>query len=408
MTRKDIDPVLISIFQRKFKSIAEEMALTLLRTTRSPIFNEARDFCTGLYDAEGGILEQAEYIPVLAMSNYHALKYIIKYFEGEIYPGDVIIHNDVFTQGNQLTDVAIYKPIFYRDKLVGWSCCKGHVADIGGNVPGGYNPFATEVWQEGLRISPVKIYERGRFRRDVWDFIFNNIRFSFVADDIRAEVGGCTIGERKLQELIERFGLEVYEAHVAAMYDATERLVRDQIERFPDGVYRGECSIHNDGISDGKWTTKVTITISGSNLTVDFTGTSPSAAGFINQPLGSTMSAVWIALFMFLGIRELPHNAGMLRPVKIIVPEGSLHNVAFPLPSVMGNHMTSLVGMAMSHAFAQAVPERAFAEWNREHASIATGINPKTRRPWADVNFCLLYTSPSPRDLSTSRMPSSA
>ncbi|HHB12338.1 MAG TPA: hydantoinase B/oxoprolinase family protein, partial [Chromatiales bacterium] len=181
-----IDKVLVSVLQRRLKSITEEMSIAMTRTTRSPILCEAKDFVTGLYDAKGNMLEQTENLPILAFSLAPVCKYIIDYFGGEIYPGDVIFHNDVFSMGNQNNDVAVYKPIFFEGELVAWAACKGHQADIGGAVQGGYNPQATEVWQEALRIPPVKVYEKGKLRKDVWDLIFANIRLDIVEEDMRA------------------------------------------------------------------------------------------------------------------------------------------------------------------------------------------------------------------------------
>ncbi len=142
-----IDKILASVFQRRFKSITEEMSIALTKTTRSPILCEAKDFVTGLYDAKGKMLEQTENLPILSFSLGPVCEYIIKYFGDEIFEGDVIFHNDVFSMGNQNNDVAVYKPIFFKDELIAWSACKGHQADIGGAVAGGYNPNATEVWQ---------------------------------------------------------------------------------------------------------------------------------------------------------------------------------------------------------------------------------------------------------------------
>ena len=143
-----IDPILTSVLQRRFKSITEEMGLTLLRTTHSPILNEARDFVTGLYDAQGRMLEQTEYIPVLAFALQPVCQRLIDTFGDDIHDGDVFLHNDVFTNGNQNNDVAVFRPIFFEDKLIAWAACKGHQPDIGGAVRGGYNPDAREVWQE--------------------------------------------------------------------------------------------------------------------------------------------------------------------------------------------------------------------------------------------------------------------
>ena len=167
MSEIQIDKVLVSILQRRLKSITEEMSIALMMTTRSPILCEAKDFVTGLYDRNGKMLEQMENLPILSFSLGPVCEYILEYFGDDIHPGDVIFHNDVFSMGNQNNDVAVYKPIFYKDELVAWSACKGHQADIGGAVRGGYNPNATEVWQEALRIPAIKVYERGELRRDV-------------------------------------------------------------------------------------------------------------------------------------------------------------------------------------------------------------------------------------------------
>ena len=163
----NIDPILLSVYARTFKSITDEMSISIQQTARSPILCEAKAFVTGLYDAEGNMLEQTENLPILAFSLAPVCKYILEYFEGDINDGDVIFHNDVFSMGNQNNDVAVYKPIFFEGNLVAWSAAKGHQADIGGAVAGGYNPNAVEVWQEALRIPPVKVYDRGKFSEPV-------------------------------------------------------------------------------------------------------------------------------------------------------------------------------------------------------------------------------------------------
>ena len=192
-----IDPILASVIARRLKSITEEMGLALLRTTRSPILNEARDFVTGLYDANGDMLEQTEYIPVLAFALQPVCKRIIDFFGDDIHPGDVILHNDVFSGGNQNNDVAAFRPVFHGDALIAWAACKGHQADIGGAQAGGYNPDAREVWQEALRIPPLKVYDRGVLRKDVWGMVFANIRYRIVEEDIKAQIGGARVGRAR-------------------------------------------------------------------------------------------------------------------------------------------------------------------------------------------------------------------
>ena len=187
-----IDPILASVMQRAFKSITDEMSVSMMRTTRSPILCEAKDFVTGLYDARGNMLEQTENLPILSFSLGPVCKHILAYFGEDIHPGDVFFHNDVFSFGNQNNDVAAFEPIFVGDgrgegqgeKLVGWAATKGHMADIGGAVKGGYNPTATEVFQEALRIPAVKVFDRGVLRKDVWNLIFANIRLDIVQEDM--------------------------------------------------------------------------------------------------------------------------------------------------------------------------------------------------------------------------------
>ncbi|MFQ5844472.1 MAG: hydantoinase B/oxoprolinase family protein, partial [Planctomycetota bacterium] len=235
----DVDKVLVSIIARGLKAITDEMSLSMEKTTRSPILCEARDFVTGLYDADGRMLEQTENLPILSFSLGPVCRHIAQKFLGRVHPGDVFFHNDVFTFGNQNNDVAAFKPIFCDDELVAWAAAKGHQADIGGAVRGGYNPNATEVWQEALRIPAVKVVERGELRRDVWDLIFANIRLPIVQQDMRAEIGSCTVGERRLLAMIRKHGRERFAAHLRFLFDSTRRMMEAEIRAIPNGVYRG-------------------------------------------------------------------------------------------------------------------------------------------------------------------------
>ena len=382
-----IDPILLSVLRRRFKSITEEMGLTLLRTARSPILSEARDFVTGLYDARGDMLEQTEYIPVLAFALQPACKKIVAYFGDDLNPGDVILHNDVFSGGNQLADIAVFKPIFFAGELVAWAACKGHQADVGGAVAGGYNPQAREVWQEGLRIPPLKLYDRGELRRDVWDFIFANIRLSIVQDDIRAEIGSCTIGARRVQELFARYGRECVEAHIDALYDATEAQMRSEIVAIPDGVYRGESKAFYDAVRPGsQMKIVVTVTKQRDEIIFDYTGTDPQTPGFVNAPLSTTYSGVLLT-FLMLVDPDIPHNAGLMRPLKVHVPQGCFLNPTFPAATTFGNSLTGPHSDALFRALAQALPERVTAGWNRMLACNIVGWDERNGRRFVDILF---------------------
>lgn len=383
-----IDPILVTVIQRRLKAITEEMGLVMLRTARSPILSEARDFVTGLYDARGQMMEQTAYIPILAFAVPLGIQYIVDYYGDALYPGDVIIHNDPFTGGNQAADVKIVRPIFAGERLIGFSAINGHQADVGGAVAGAYNPGATEIWQEALRITPVKLYEKGRKRQDVWDLVFGNIRFPIVQEDIQAAIGGCAVGERELGKLVERYGWERFDAHLQHLYNATEQQMRAEIRAIPDGTYHGASTAHYDGFNDGStMDIKVAVTVKGEDIHFDFTGTAPQTPGYVNAPLGSSMTSVILTLLMCLKDPGIPQNAGMVRPLTTHIPEGSMLNPRFPAASTFGNHLSDQISAAIFDALSQALPERVTAAWNPLFAIAAVGTNDRTGQPFVDILF---------------------
>ena len=382
-----IDKILLSIFQRAFKAITDEMSISLTKTTRSPILCEAKDFVTGLYDAKGQMLEQTENLPILSFSLGPVCKKIIEFFGDEIYPGDVIIHNDVFSMGNQNNDVAIFKPIFFRENLVGWSAAKGHQADIGGAVQGGYNPDATEVWQEALRIPPVKLYEKGKFRKDVWNLIFANIRLQMVEEDIKAQIGACTLGERRLQALIEKYGINCFDAHKQELFNSTEQIMKNEIGSIPNGVYEGESRVYYDGKHLGsEYPIHVRITVEEDSIEFDFSKTSLQTNGFVNGTYTSTCSAITLTFLQMVN-PNIPHNEGMIKPLKYIVPEGTILNASYPKATTFGNHLCPQVADSIFKALSKAIPERVTAGWNHLLCSLFTGIHPRTDRKYVDICF---------------------
>ncbi|MBL7190706.1 hydantoinase B/oxoprolinase family protein [bacterium] len=382
-----IDKILLSIFQCSFKSITDEMSISLTKTTRSPILCEAKDFVTGLYDAEGRMLEQTENLPILSFSLGPVCQEIIKSYGGDIYPGDVIIHNDVFSMGNQNNDVAIFKPIFIDDALIGWAAAKGHQADIGGAVQGGYNPNATEVWQEALRIPAVKVYEQGKLRKDVWNLIFANIRLSMVEEDIKAQIGACTLGERRLGTLVEKYGLECFDEHKRELFNSTEMMMKKEIRSIPNGVYEGESKVYYDGRHLGtEFTIHAKITVEDEAIEFDFSQSSPQTDGFVNGTYTSTCSAITLTFLQMVN-PNIPHNEGMIRPLKYIVPVGTILNAAYPKATTFGNHLCPQTADAIFKALSSAIPDRVTAGWNHLLCSLFTGINPRSGRKYVDICF---------------------
>jgi len=387
MSPVEIDKVLVSIIGRALKAITDEMSISMEKTTRSPILCEARDFVTGLYDARGRMLEQTENLPILSFSLSPVCAFIAEKFAGNVYPGDVFFHNDVFSLGNQNNDVAAFKPIFVGEKLVAWAATKGHMADIGGAVRGGYNPNATEVWQEALRIPAVKVIERGEIRQDVWDLIFANIRLDVVEDDMRAEIGSCTVGERRLLDLIDKYGLERFEAHKEALFESTRKMMEAEIGTIPNGVYRGEAQVYFDGKNPGsEYTIRVEIKVEDEHITFDYSDTDAQTNGFVNGTYTSSASAT-ILTFLQMVNPDMPHNDGMTAPIEIIIPEGTLLNAAYPAATTFGNHLCPPNADAIIRALAPAIPERVTAGWNQLLCSLSTGTDPDKAAPYVDIMF---------------------
>lgn len=382
-----IDPILLSVYARTFRSISDEMSISLEKTARSPILCEAKDFVTGLYDAQGNMLEQTENLPILAFSLAPVCKYILEYYDGDINPGDVIFHNDVFSMGNQNNDVAVFKPIFFDDELVAWSAVKGHQADIGGNVAGGYNPNATEVWQEALRIPPIKIYEGGKLRKDVWDLIFANIRLEIVQHDMKAQIGACTVGERRMIEVLKKYGLESFNDHKAALFDATRKMMEAEIASIPNGVYRGEGEIYYDGHHKGsQFTIRVEITVKDKTILFDYSDTDDQTNGFVNGTYTSSASAT-ILTFLQMVNPDIPHNQGMIGPIEMIIPEGSVLNASYPKATTFGNHLCPPNADAIIRALAPVIPERITAGWNNLLCSLTTGMDEEKGDRYVDIGF---------------------
>jgi N-methylhydantoinase B len=382
-----IDPILLSVYARTFKSITDEMSISMQQTTRSPILCEAKDFVTGLYDADGRMLEQTENLPILAFSLAPVCKHIRSYFGSDLHDGDVIFHNDVFSLGNQNNDVAVFKPVFFEGELVAWTAVKGHQADIGGAVAGGYNPNATEVWQEALRIPAVKVIEKGKLRKDVWELIFANIRLDIVRHDMQAEIGACTIGERRVAELLAKYGREHFDAHKQALFDATRRMMEAEIERIPNGRYCGEGRVYYDGRHPGStFTIRVDIDVADRAIRFDYSRTDKQTNGFVNGTFTSSASATILTLLQMIN-PDIPHNEGMVEPIDIVIPEGTILNASYPKATTFGNHLCPPNADAIQRALAPVLPDRVTAGWNNLLCSLTTGVDAEKNDKYVDIGF---------------------
>jgi N-methylhydantoinase B len=387
-TENTIDAITASVLQRRVDAIAKEMATMLMRSSRSPIFNEIGDLVTVVFDKDGNTLAQAEFAAIIAFGAHPALEYIINYYGDDIHEGDVIIHNDVYHGGNQNADTGIFMPVFSDGELVGWTAAKGHMADIGGMTAGGYDPNARDIWQEALRIPPVKVAEKGVFRRDVWDFISANIRFDFVMEDVKSMIGCCTIGGRRLVEMIARYTLPVYERHMNYILESSARQVRAEVSRWADGSYYGESWMVSDGFETTKrYKIACEIEIKGDEITFDFSSSDDQAPGITNMPPASAKGAVRIAFLMILasGDINIPTNQGLFEPIKTVFREGSVLNPRFPAATVFGNQMSDEVVECIMTALSGILPDRVSAGWNKYMCTSTNGVDPRTHEEFGTL-----------------------
>lgn len=352
------------ILQRRLQSIVREMGTVLLRTTQSSTLFEAKDFGTALFDENAEFLESRQYMPMHAFSLPPGLRESIRVFDGNFAPGDAIMHNDVFTGGNQYNDVSIYKPVFAGDELVGWAGVKGHQQDIGGPVSGGMNSRAREAWQDALIVPPVKLMAGGRENEDLWRLIFRNVRLSEqVESDIRAQIGASTVGERRLLSVIKRYGLEDFRAMIKELKNGAERAMRTQIAAIPDGDYLGEAKLHDAPDLGDTATVRVAVRIKDSDVTFDFHDSDQQLPGFTNMPLAATQAGCLLGFLMLLDA-TMPLNEGVLRPIHYEVPEGTLLNPNFPAATGFGMPMADHVCDAIFKALAEPLRHRVGAAWS--------------------------------------------
>lgn len=249
LTTKDVDRILVSVIGNRLSAISTEIGQTMLRTSRSPIFSEARDFVTAIFDNRQRLVAQTAYIPVLMGAVPYAMRQIADSFAGDVDEGDVFILNDPYRGNNHPPDITIAKPVFHAGELRFWAVSKGHHVDVGGGGAAGYNPLARSIWEECVRIPPAKLYVAGEPNRALWDTILINVHIPFLVEgDLHCQVGACNIGERSLHKLLDKYGHEVLDAALDEILDASEEQMRAAIRAVPNGVYRGERLIDHDGI----------------------------------------------------------------------------------------------------------------------------------------------------------------
>lgn len=378
---RQADVFTYEVLRSLMNAIPLEMAEVLKRTSYHPIFNEVLDFSTALLTRDGEMIAQAGGVAVHLGALELCANAVISHFgPANLRPGDILIHNNPFPGGTHLPDVDILLPVFHDDGLVAFAIARGHHGDIGGANPGSFAGDSTSIFQEGVRIPPLKLYSEGVLCRQAKDLLLANVRVpTFTWGDLQAQIAAARIGEQRLTELFSRHGRDLVDDAMAWMIDASEKLMRAQIEQIPDGSYSFEDYLDNDGI-DMERPVKVrcTVTVKGSDITFDFTGSDPQVKGPANCVKGVAHSAAYMSLF-YLTDPTIPINHGCYRPVTVIAPEGSVVNARFPAPVVSGNTETSerIVDVIFA-AVGRALPEKVSASGSgTATAHIAGGVDPR-------------------------------
>ena len=352
----------LSIFRHLFASVAEEMGVTLERAAYSPNIKERLDFSCALFLGDGRLLAQAAHIPVHLGAMPASVQAAIQHC-APFQPGDVVIVNDPYQGGNHLPDITLVSPVFIAEEHspAFFVASRAHHADVGGMSPGSM-PLSTEIYQEGIIIPPIKLVEGGQRNTAVWQLILRNVRTPTERDgDLAAQLAAHATGEKRLAEIVARYGLDDAQAHAAALIEYAEKLTRAAIEQMPNGRYTFTDYLDNDGQSPDPLPITVTLTIAGANMVVDFAGTAPAVRGNLNAVPAITESAVAYCVrcaAMALLQSDLPMNRGAFAPVSVRIPPGSLLDPHPPHAVAAGNVETSQrIVDAVFGALAQALPD---------------------------------------------------
>ena len=378
-----IDPITVSVLTHRFEAIVQEMGEAMLRTAYSQILNSSRDFSTAICDWQARLVAQAEHVPIHVGAIPWAVAAVRDAFPDRVQPGDVFLLNDPYHGNNHLPDLTAFVPVFVEGQVAFWSVNRAHQSDIGGSTHGAYNPGATEIWQEGIRITPLKLYDAGVLRDDVMKMIVTNVRHPHdFMGDLRAMIGSARVGERRLLSLVESYGAKTVIDSVDEILDGAERQARACVRTWKDGVYRGLTVLDDDGHGAVDVPIRATVTKKGDALTIDLSESSPQVTGFINSALPNTMSAVHMA-FAYLIDPRTPKNSGTFRPVKVILKPGTIVHPNPPAPVTLStNHCAQEIAESIIRALTPACPERAIAGWGRRFRIAIKGVNPRTRRPF--------------------------
>lgn len=390
--RADIDPITLAVVRGALETAQREMTMTMERTGRSSVLTISRDFSNAIFNWTPEMVVQGQDLPIHLGSLILATKAVAAHFEGDLHPGDVVLHNDPVYDGSHIADWCMYKPVFFEDELVFWAVSKGHMADAGGPVAGSYNPDAKDIFAEGLRIPPIKICEEGRDRADILNMLVANTRTPRnQAGDLRAQRGAVNVGERQLLAILEKYGKAEVKACTEQLLDLADAQMREVIASLPDGTHTGERLVEDIGHGLGDMRVGVEVSVAGDTLKVSLEA-EEQLPFYTNSFRANTTSAVYLGVLMFLKPPP-PYNEGMYRAIEIDYgPPGTMVNAADPAAHVASTTCPAeTITDAVRDTLSVAYPERATAGWGHCAALNLAGVDPRSEREYVHMMVsCLM------------------
>ena len=382
-----LDPFKRELIQNRLATIADNMIVTVVRTSRSTVVKNNMDFSTSICDAEGQLVAQGLSLPVHLGATMPALKGCLDHYGDDIHPGDILSNNDPYSGASHLNDIFMFKPVFRDGERVAFLSIILHHTDMGGRVPGGNATDSTEIFQEGLRIPPTKIVERGEPNKTLMRIIETNVRVpDKVLGDVRSQIAALNIGEREMLKLLEDYDLQEFRAYMTDLVDYAERLTRAGIAALPDGKVEFTDWNDDDGAGGGPVKLHVSLSVEGDEMVVDFTGTSPQTSGATNPNYWFTASCALAAIRSALDV-SIPTNAGFYRPIRVIAPEGCFVNPVFPAPVGARGQSGYRVRTLVLGALAKLIPGRISAcPGGSEFAVVFAGYE-GNRKPFLFLEF---------------------
>ncbi len=388
---ENIDPITVEVIRGFLETVADEMSLTMKRTAVTPIFSESSDYSCAVMDARSRLMAQAmrtASLPVHMGAMKFSVEAVLADFAGDIHDGDVFLINDPYHGGSHIPDLTMVMPVSFEGELVLFPAARAHQMDTGAMTPGSYSPKATEIWQEGLRLPPIRICDEGRLREDLVRMLELNTRLPTYRGDLMAMLAACRTGAKRIAELLSKYGVPTVRGACDEAIAHGVRRIRAEVAAWPDGNYVGEAFLDHDGMGNQDIGVRATLRVSGDRLTVDLTGSHDQVESYVNSSKANTYSNVYLAIATMMD-PEIPKNEAFFEAVDLVLPSHSVVNADEPAPvTACTLNIGGEIAEAVAYAFEAILPERVYPQTLKIGALVMSfGMHPETGELFLDANI---------------------